>query len=70
MNYGKNIKEAREYRGITQAELAEKVGIARSTLAQLEIGALVLTLPMAVAIAEALKVEIMELINGLNREAR
>jgi UDP-N-acetylglucosamine 1-carboxyvinyltransferase len=70
VNYGKNIKEAREYRGITQAELAEKVGIARSTLAQLEIGALVLTLPMAVAIAEALKVEIMELINGLNREAR
>jgi transcriptional regulator with XRE-family HTH domain len=64
MNCAKNIKDAREYRGMTQLELSEKIGISRASLAQIEAGLKVLTVPMAQAIAEALDLPVMVLIEG------
>lgn len=70
MNYGKNVKDAREYRGLSQLELADKLGVSRPTVAKIEIGYIALTVAMAVAIADALEIEPMELINGLSKKVR
>ena len=52
-----NIKERREQLGVSQKELAEKCGIAQSTLCDIEQGRSKPSLPVAVKIAEVLKVE-------------
>ena len=52
-----NIKERREELGMTQRELAEKCGIAPQTLCDIENGRGKPSLPVAVKIAEVLKVD-------------
>ncbi len=62
MSYSEKIKRLRKDKGITQKELAEKLEISQPMLAQLERGTKALSVNMAVAIAEALKVPINEII--------
>ena len=62
MGIGDNLKRIREANGITQCELAEKVGITQSMLCQLERGTKTLSLPLAKEIAGILKCSIEELI--------
>lgn len=38
MNFADRLKEARKHRGLTQAELAEKCGLATGTIQQYELG--------------------------------
>ncbi len=62
MSYSEKIKRLRKDKGITQKELAEMLEISQPMLAQLERGTKALSVNMAVAIAEALKVPINEII--------
>lgn len=52
-----NIRERREQLGISQKELAEKCEIAQSTMCDIEQGRNKPSLPVAVKIAQVLKVE-------------
>ena len=46
------IKDRREENNLTQAELAEAVGVSRGMIAQIERGTKMVTLPLALEIAE------------------
>ena len=52
-----NIREKREQLGMSQKELADKCGIAQSTLCDIEQGRNKPSLPVAVKIANALNVK-------------
>jgi Zn-dependent peptidase ImmA (M78 family)/DNA-binding XRE family transcriptional regulator len=52
MIYGDRIRQAREYCGLTQTELARKVGVNQSAIAHLESGRNIPTADLLVAIAE------------------
>ena len=51
------IKQLREKRGMTQEQLAEKVGISRAYLARIETARHNLTVPMLERLAKALRVK-------------
>ncbi|RBO54676.1 hypothetical protein DSD19_04685 [Rhodovulum sp. BSW8] len=57
------IREAREAAGITQGELASKLGISRSYLTQLELGRRKLTSERQLDIARALDVDAASLVD-------
>lgn len=52
-----NIREKREQLGISQKELADKCGIAQSTLCDIEMGRCKPSLQVAVKMAQVLKVK-------------
>lgn len=52
------IRRLRKKRGLSQAQLAEKMGKARSTVAMWELGTNGITVPMLYALARALDVPI------------
>ena len=56
------IKEKRSEVGLTQAELAEKVGVTRKTVNTVENGVFVPSTLLALKLAEALSVQVEELI--------
>jgi len=56
-----NLKKIREQRGLTQAELAEKIGVTRQTIYYLEAGKYLPSLKLGLLLAEALNVTINEL---------
>lgn len=55
MNTASNLKVIRELKGISQAELGEKVGVSQQMIFQLEKGFRTLSVPMLVSISEALE---------------
>ncbi len=59
---GMKLKRIRERRGWTQAELAGKVGVARVTVARLEIGNRRPSLQLLERLSKALKVKVAELL--------
>ena len=59
---GRRIAETRRLLGLTQAELAERVGLAVETLSRLENGAAMTSLPRLYAVAAALEVDLHELV--------
>ena len=64
MSFGKNLRNARIERGLTQAELAELIGIAQPTLAQYENDAKAPNVNLAGTIAEVLGLTVDDLLNG------
>ena len=56
------LKRLRERRGLTQQQLAERVGAHRVTIAKLETGALRPGVDVLEALAKALKVKVTELL--------
>ena len=56
------LKRLRERRGWTQADLAEKAGAHRVTIAKLESGALRPSVDMLEALAKALRVKVTDLL--------
>lgn len=54
MNLGSNLKKKRSEQGITQAELAEKVGVAPAMINQIEHGVKTPSLATALALAREL----------------
>ncbi|MHA1339787.1 MAG: helix-turn-helix domain-containing protein [Promethearchaeota archaeon] len=56
-----NLKKIREQKGLTQAQLAEKVGVTRQTIYYLEAGKYMPSLKLALLLADALDVSINDL---------
>ena len=52
------LKELRAHRGITQAELAERVGVTRKTVNTVENGVFVPSTILAIKLAAALEVDV------------
>ncbi len=63
MKFGKNLKNIRQNKKITQEKLAELAGIDRSYLSEVERGIKNISLTKIEAIANALDVKIYELLN-------
>lgn len=56
------LKVWREYRGLTQTDLSKQVGVSQSTIAQLESGKRAGTLVMFKKLAQALNVDLDDLV--------
>ena len=61
---GATIKELREKREMTQAELAEKIGVSSKTVSKWETGKGLLDITMLQPLAQALGISVIELMNG------
>jgi DNA-binding XRE family transcriptional regulator len=57
-NVGNNLKEIRTKLGMTQAELAELVGVARVSIIAIENGRFIPTIETALRISQALNVPV------------
>ena len=64
MNFGKNLRAERERQGITQQDLAARVGITQGVIAQYELGSKSPSVVTAEAIADALGVKLEKLLKG------
>ena len=64
MDYGKNLKLARKWAGITQAELAKRAGIATITIRQYEAGKRTPNIDVWFSLADALNLSLEELNNA------
>lgn len=62
MNVGRNIRNLRERRGITQVQLAEKVGITQAMLCQIERGTKNPSLQVGAEIAKSLSCKVDDLL--------
>jgi len=60
-NIGNNIKELRANLGITQAQLAEHVGVARVSIVSIENGRFIPTIETALRISKTLGVPIEQI---------
>jgi transcriptional regulator with XRE-family HTH domain len=60
--FGKNVKKAREGKGMTQEDLAYDAGISFTTVNNLENGHLNPTLATLYAIAESLKIPLKDIV--------
>jgi transcriptional regulator with XRE-family HTH domain len=68
---GRRIREVRQKRGMSQAELAKHVGVAASTISQVESEQILLSLPALIKAAQVLEVSTGALIDGqLEKGAR
>lgn len=66
LNIGKRIRFAREQNNLTRDVLAEKIGISKMYLSQLEKGQRHASLPVTIKIAECLNLSLDYLIYGDN----
>lgn len=57
-----HVKAWRKFRGLTQIQLSERVGVAQGTISDLESGTIAYTQSMLEAVAEALNVDPWKLI--------
>lgn len=58
MSIGENIKQLRTEKHLTQKELAERIGVNQSMIAQIERGSKVPTMPLGKEISDALKCDL------------
>ncbi len=58
---GTRLREARTEAGLTQAELAERIGVSRKTINTVENGVFVPSTTLALKLARALKTSVEEL---------
>jgi putative transcriptional regulator len=58
---GSKLKDVRTAAGLTQAELAERVGVSRKTINTVENGVFVPSTLLALKLAKALKVKVEDL---------
>jgi putative transcriptional regulator len=61
---GRRVAEARRKAGLTQRELADRIGVKRLTIIRIETGATVPTLAVGLAIARELRVPAEKLFAG------
>lgn len=67
---GKRIRKFRKAYGLSQEQLAEKVGISPTHMSHIETGNTKLSLPVFIAIAEALDVQTDELLHDSPHSAK
>jgi DNA-binding XRE family transcriptional regulator len=63
--FGRNLAEARRWEGLTQTELAQQVSIRQFELCKLEYGSRCPRLDMVVRLADALGVQVRDLLYGI-----
>ena len=68
MAFEANVKLLRERRGLTQAEVAESLGVTQAVVAQYELGARVPNIKTAVTLAKLLGTTCEELVEGIKDE--
>jgi transcriptional regulator with XRE-family HTH domain len=61
---GKKVKALREAKGLSQYALSDESGISRSQIVRLENGELNCTMATLLQVAQALEVEVKELVEG------
>ena len=64
MSIGEHLKSIRIQKGMTQAELADRIGVSRPFLCQIERGTKALSVPLAKEIAVVLRCDIETLAQG------
>ena len=67
-NYHVIVKKAREKQGLTQNELARKIGEKTSVISKIESGKLRPTIPLARKLEHALKIKIVKTLEELELE--
>lgn len=67
---GQRIRKIRRARGLSQEQLAEKVGISTTHMSHIETGNTKLSLPVLVGLADALEVHADELLYDTNSTSR
>ena len=70
MSIGTNTRKLRTSEGLTLEALANKVGIGKSMLCQIERGTKTMSLPIAVEISKALNCSIYDLLDEYEAECR
>ena len=70
MSIGTNTRKLRTNKGLTLEALANKVGIGKSMLCQIERGTKTMSLPIAVEISKALNCSIYDLLDEEEEECR
>ena len=70
MSIGTNTRKLRTNKGLTLEALANKVGIGKSMLCQIERGTKTMSLPIAVEISKALNCSIYDLLDEEEAECR
>jgi transcriptional regulator with XRE-family HTH domain len=68
--FGARLREMRIARGLTQPEIAARVGTSASNISDLERGIKVPTLTTVARLADALECKVTELVAVLDRDAR
>lgn len=68
MSLGQNIKKYRVVAGLTQKELAEKVGLGQSMLSRIECGGADTTVGNVINIAKVLQCTIFDLLGSVSGE--
>lgn len=63
--FGRNLAEARDWLGMSQGQLARKVGVDQSQVGRLESGERCPRLDRIVALADALGVQVRDLLYGI-----
>lgn len=66
MNIGTNIRKYRILSGLTQKELAKKVGLGQSMLSQIEQNRADTTVSNIIKIAQVLKCRVINLLDGVD----
>jgi len=69
MLLGENIKKFREYKGLTQVQLAERIGVQQSYIAKLEKAVKSPTIMMVKAISKELDCKLEDLIYEDNQDS-
>lgn len=64
-----DLKKTRENAGMTQEQLAEKVGVIRQTISNIECGVALPSIPTARAIAEVLEFDWVDFFNDKKQES-
>lgn len=64
MAFSENLKKIREENGVSQAELAKKVGVNQSLVARCEQGSRIPNIVLGVELATALGTTVETLVNG------
>lgn len=66
IEFGKRMQEARRNAGLTQERLAERLGIGRNHIANLERGATACSIDLLLELSESLKVTTDYLLKGID----
>lgn len=68
MSIGENIKHRRMERGLSQAEMAQRIGVGQSMVAQIERGTKIPSMVLGMEIAKTLGCQMDELMEDSGKE--
>lgn len=63
--FGRNVAEAREWTGLNQAELGERLSVRRQDIGNIECGVQAPRLDLVVRLAEVLELQVRDLLYGI-----